>query len=408
MLSVREKQILAQPMKRHLATLAIAGLLVADLHSQELNTGPAAGTALTPVKAYGVGGPHPGAFAGKEFDVAGEIGDGPGAILFMHELTRNILPVVRGLDQFGAEYSLKGFKTFVLMLSPDRTAAESRLKAVNGSLKLRNPVVLSLDGAEGPGNYALNRKATLSLVLVDKGKVVRTHAYTDVNAEDEGILRGWVEEIVGSIPENLGEYRQLAKANLPKEAGALRSLAVEQAVEIKRLQAQVKRLKEQQGGRYGGMRPDRRNMQRGAQPQMRREGAAREGEAKRPDSRRGEGAPKRSEGRGGEGSRRGGERDMKKESGGDAKPQRQGRPPEDPQLNSLLRSFIRQTNDDARADEVFAQIAARAKESDALRAEAVEMFKLMLSFRDRYGTKHAQELAEGFLKENAKPAKRGR
>ncbi len=393
-------------MKRHLALIAIAGLLVADLHSQELNTGPAVGTALTPVKAYGVGGPHPGAYAGKEFDVAGEIGDGPGAILFMHELTRNILPVVRGLDQFGSEYSLKGFKTFILMLSPDRTAAESRLKAVNGSLKLRNPVVLSLDGAEGPGNYALNRKATLSLALVDKGKVVRTHAYTDVNAEDEGILRGWVEEIVGAIPENLGEYRQLAQANLPKGAGELRSLAVEQAVEIRRLQAQVKRLKEQQGGRYGGMRRDPRNMQRGAQPQMRREGAGREGagregDAKRPEGRRGEGTPKRSEGRGGE-------RGMKKEGGSDAKPERQGRPPEDPQLNSLLRSFIRQTNDDARADEVFAQITDRAKESDKLRGEAVEMFKLMLSFRDRYGTKHAQELAEGFLKEHAKPARRGR
>lgn len=382
-------------MKRHVALFAIAGLLVGELHSQDLKTGPSAGTKLTPVKAYGVGGPHPGPYTGREFDVAREIGDGPGAILFMHELTRNILPVVRGLDQFGSEYSLKGFKTFTLMLSPDRTAAESRLKAVNGSLKLRNPVVLSLDGAEGPGNYALNRKATLSLVLVDGGKVVRTHAYTDVNAEDEGILRGWVEEMVGSIPENLGDYREMAKANLPKEAGELRSLAVEQAVEIRRLQAQVARLKEQQGGRYG-MRQDPRNMRRGEQPKMRRDGAAREGGSQRPDGRRGEGAG------------RGGEREMKKDGGSDAKPQRQGRPPEDPELNSLLRSFIRQTNDDSRADEVFGQIQARAKESDELRVEAVEMFRLMLSFRDRYGTKHAQELAEGFLKENAKPAKRGR
>ena len=85
-------------------------------------------------------------------------------------------------------------------------------------------------------------------------------------------------------------------------------------------------------------------------------------------------------------------------------PNRVGKPPEDPQLNSLLRSFIRQTNDDARADTVYGEIVARAAESAALNSEVVEMFKLMLSFRDRYGTTHAQSLAEGFLKEHLAPA----
>ncbi len=372
--------------------IIMAGALAATIagaHSQELQTGPSPGTAITPVMAYGSGGPHGGRYAGREFDAAAEIGDGPGALLFIHELTRNILPVVRGLDRFGSEYSVKGFRSFTLMLSPDRTATETRLKAVNGSLKLRNPVLLSLDGAEGPGNYALNRKAALSLILVDKGKVVRTKAFTDVNQEDEGILRGWIEELAGAIPSDPAEYRRLFAANLPKDAEALRALAVEQAGEIRRLQAQVDRLQEQGGGRYS-MRPNRRGAQEGNQPRMQREG-----------DERGEAKPE---------ARRGGERGkaMKKEETAKPKAQRQGKPPEDPELNSLLRSFIRQTNDDAQADEVFAKIEARAKESDALNAEAVEMFKLMLSFRDRYGTEHAQSLAEGFLKQHDKSAKRGR
>ena len=84
------------------------------------------------------------------------------------------------------------------------------------------------------------------------------------------------------------------------------------------------------------------------------------------------------------------------------KPKRQGKPPEDSKLNALLRSFIRKTNDEAKADEVYARITKRAGESDALKGEAIEMFKLMLSFRDRYGIEHAQKLAEGFLKEHAK------
>ena len=77
---------------------------------------------------------------------------------------------------------------------------------------------------------------------------------------------------------------------------------------------------------------------------------------------------------------------------------RQGKPPEDPELNSLLRSFIRKTHDAAQVDAIFADIEKRAGLNDDLKTEAVEMFKLMLSFRDRYGSDHAQELAEGFLK----------
>ena len=76
---------------------------------------------------------------------------------------------------------------------------------------------------------------------------------------------------------------------------------------------------------------------------------------------------------------------------------REGGPPSDSALNAMLRSFIRQTNDTATNDATFGEIKARANESDDLHSQTVEMFKLMLSFRDRYGTEHAQELAESFL-----------
>lgn len=374
-------------MKYPAAFFALFALSTANAFSQDIATGPAPGAALTPVMAYGAGGVHSGPYAGREFDAVKEIGDGPGALLFIHELTRNILPVIRGVDQAGSEYSVMGFKSFTLMLSPDRTEAENKLKAANGSLKLRNPIVLNLDGAEGPGNYALNRKAALSLILVNKGKVVRTHAFADVNAEDETIVRGWIEEMTGPIPTNPNEYRKLVEAQLPKDGEALRAMALSQAVEIHQLHARLKRLQEQSGGQYG-MAPNRQKTRNAPAPQM------------RPGAARGEGPPNA--------EREGGKA---KAGDGDApKPmatQRQGKAPEDPQLNELLRSFIRQTNKVPLADKIFADIQARAKVSDELRGEAVEMFKLMLSYRDRYGSKHAQSLAEGFLKEHA-PSQKGR
>ena len=45
-----------------------------------------------------------------------------------------------------------------VFLFGDRVAGEERLKAAAGSLKLRPRVGLSLDGAEGPGNYGLNKE----------------------------------------------------------------------------------------------------------------------------------------------------------------------------------------------------------------------------------------------------------
>jgi hypothetical protein len=91
-----------------------------------------------------------------------------------------------------------------------------------------------------------------------------------------------------------------------------------------------------------------------------------------------------------------------------AKPaaKREGAPPDDDDLQSNLRTFIRKTNSDERNDEVYAGITARAAESPELKRQAREMFRLVLSLKDRYGTPHAHELAEGFLAKH--PTKRSR
>ncbi|MEM7012441.1 MAG: hypothetical protein AAF585_13270 [Verrucomicrobiota bacterium] len=322
-----------------------------------ITTGPPEGTDVTPVMAYAPVGPR----AGEEFDAAAAIGNRPGALLFIHELTRNGLPVIRGLDQIGAEFSLLGFRSHTLQLSDDRTEAETKLKAVNGSLKLQSPIVLSIEGGlDGPGNYALNRKAVLSLIMLKDGKVHKSVAFTDVNAEDQKLVRELIVEVSGELPTDAEELAAL----MPEDSTVLRILAAEQMLEIRRLRGQLAKLKEAQySNRMMGQRP-----------------AANQRPAARPAAAE----PKRGA-------------DESEEM-----PVREGKPPEDPELNALLRAFIRQDNDKEKVDEVYADITKRAAENDEMMAQAIDMFKLMLSFRDRYGTQDAQALAEGFLKEHAK------
>nr|NIP96381.1 hypothetical protein [Akkermansiaceae bacterium] len=230
---------LIDPLLGHTTRVALALLVLGqsallaqdDAGEAALVSGPAAGSELTPVKCYATDGPY----RGEEFDAVGKLGDSPGALLFVHELTRNTAPVLRGLDDLASEFSILGFKSFTILLTGDRTAGESQLKRVNGSLRLANPIVLSIDGAEGPGNYALNRKAALTLVFAGDGKVVESMALTDTGPNDVPVIREAIEGITGKIPEDPAELKKLIAGRLPGDPDRLKQFATEQAVELRRL-----------------------------------------------------------------------------------------------------------------------------------------------------------------------------
>ena len=359
-----------------LAGCFLLGLPLASTSAQEgtptpeLTTGPVAGSEIRPVQGYGVGGPHPGTYAGREWDVSQDIGNGPGALLFMHELTRNILPVIRGLDRLGVEYGALGFENYTLFLTDDRTASETKLKAVNSSLKLHRPILLSLDGPEGPGDYALNRKGALSLILFDEGKVVKSIAFTDVNAEDEERVRNWIESLLGDLPESPDAYREKVIASLPDDPASLQDQVADQAVQLRQLTRQVarlqERLQEMQLARMLGTGPPPANRNPNPRERMGRE--PREARPAAPT------AP-------------------------DPKPDAAatGAPPTDPELSELFRSLVRQNQADAQVDEIHARILARVKESPELKTEVTSMYHFMLRFPDRYGSDHARALATRFV-----------
>ena len=341
----------------------VLGLMAQNGQAADIVSGPPTGSLLAPVNSYALHGPH----KGREFDAAKSLGQAPGALLFIHELSRNIIPMLRGLDDLTSEYSVLGFRSHTLLLHDDRTSAENRLKAINGSLKLAHPIILSLDGLEGPGDYALNRRAALTIVLTKGGQVTRSVALTDTGQHNLPELREWVEAVAGKIPADPDELRKMIAGNLPKGVDAVRELAVNQGVQLQKLRARLARVENgQMNSRMQQRKPQR--MKRDAPNAARRQANARD----------------------------------------QAKPavKREGAPPDDDELQSNLRAFIRKTNSDERNDEVYAGITARAAKSAELTRQAREMFRLVLSLKDRYGTLHAHGLAEGFLAKH--PAKRQR
>ena len=328
-----------------LLSIAIAGSLSGQAVEGQavearLVSGPPAGTLLTKVEVHAASGPH----AGTTFDAAATLARAPCALLFVHELTRNTAPMIRALDRLGTEYGLLGFRSFTVMLADDRTAAEKQIERSSTSLGMRNPLVVSVDGSDGPGGYGLNRKCTLTLLLGNGGRVTRAVGFTDTGPQDVAPLETWIAELTGPLPKDPAGWRQLLGKRFPASDSELLDLTSGLLVQVRKL--------EQDGPRMRG-RPER--------------------DAAAPASA----VPTT------------------------AKP-REGKAPDDAELRTLLRAVIQKTASEADLDEVFRQVDARVGDDAALKLQAVEMFKLVLSLG--YGTDAAQTRAKIYLAAHSTPA----
>ena len=334
-----------------LGLLVIACPSLAQGPEAALPSGPPAGAPLPACRVFAPSGQ----FAGTEFDVAARIGQGPGALLFVHELTRNTAPMISGLDRLAVQLAWTGLQTHTVRVAPDRTEAELGSQRSSDALGLHCPIVVSVDGAEGPGGYALDRKATLTLVLANDGKVVRSVAFTDTGRSDLQKLRGLIEEVTGPVPTDAASLRKAMEARLTRDPEQLRRLAIEMALLVQRVDAVNE----------ARMQRQRDNQQRQMQRQQQGGGQEQAEGQKRPDSN---------------------------------KP-REGKAPEDDKLRDLLRRCIQRGADAAELDAAFAAIEERIGDDAGLRKQGVEMFKLMLSLD--YGNDDAKARARKFVDQHA-------
>lgn len=332
--------------------LALAALLPAQepedtaTEKPAIQSGPPAGTELTRVSVYAPTGPH----QGQTFDVAKKIGAAPGCLMFVHTVNREVAPVIRALDNMELEYGILGFKSFTIRLGADRTELETATQRHSTAMGMRNPMVVSTDGIEGPGNYALNRKAYLTVVLTKNGKVHRSIAITDTGQKDVARLRKWIEEVAGTLPKNRAELMQ----RLPDDPDVLKQLVASLYDQVKR---QAEQLQRRPGQRRRGM--DRRR-------------------------------------RGGEGRR---------EQAPTSRPQLAGKIPDDAELQSLMRGLIQKTNTKEDVDDLFAQVDKRVGQDKDLQSQAVEGFKRLLS--TTYGTDYARQRLQKYVQSyGPKPEKK--
>jgi hypothetical protein len=169
----------------------LAGLFLA---ASDFPSGPQVGDKLPPCKVQAFSGPE----AGKEMELVKQIKGGPALVIFVHKITRPALKLLRPIDKAAADLiEAKKIHGHIVWLAEDKQKAEEYLKRAKDSLNLQTPIAICLDGKDGPATYGLNDKVTLTILLVNHGKVVGNFALADPNETDARKILPALKKLVG-------------------------------------------------------------------------------------------------------------------------------------------------------------------------------------------------------------------
>ncbi len=327
-----------------LPALAALSVAVPAASQEPIFSGPQPGEKTTALRAVAVTGPD----AGKEVDPVTAAAGAPTVLVFIHGIERSIVPLLTTIDQYGKEKASR-LKTQFVALSEDRVAAEKQLPLVARSLRLQSPLALSLDGPEGPGNYGLNKKCLMTVILSRDNKVTANFALVQPGIADAPKVLAKMAELAGDpMPPTAEELRARRVATTEQ-----RPLPAAQPLDLSRLDLNTQEgLREAVRLLAAEVRTLREEVQRLRGPN---------GAPGNPVMRPARPAP------------------------GTPLP---GAAPTDAKLLSLLRAFIQPTNDPATVDRVLAEVEAYVKTDADLRKQAIDGWVRVLHLK--YGTEYAQ------------------
>lgn len=182
-----------------LAMVYGSSVVVEAGQDEPLFSGPQPGEKLPAFVARGVFDEA----AGKEIDFVTSAGDQPVVLIFVHDVNRQSVSLVRVLSQYTSEKAADQIRTGIVLLHDDVTEAEKTLKRIRHALAPKAPIAVSLDGKEGPGSYGLNRKVMLTILVGQKGIVTANYALVQPSLQVDlpKILESIVALTGGQMPK---------------------------------------------------------------------------------------------------------------------------------------------------------------------------------------------------------------
>ena len=154
-------------------------------------SGPQAGEKLTTFKVIDAAGTT----AGKEREL-NPAKDPVVVLVFVSAIERSIVPLLTVVDEYGFD-KRESLKTDFVFLGDDRVALAKRVPLVVQSLRIQCPATISTDGAEGPGNYGLNKSVIMTIVVAKEGRVTANFALVQPGMADAPAVIAAIAKAVG-------------------------------------------------------------------------------------------------------------------------------------------------------------------------------------------------------------------
>lgn len=175
-------------MRRYgLVACLAAGLVALPAVRADIESGPKAGEKVAALKAYGAVGD----VENKEADFAAARKDAPTIYLFVAAEEGGIpvggRPAGRFMKVLDGEVAKVEGAAIVAVWLGDKAFEKHKdyLPRIGMSLKFEKTQLAAFDGEKsGPDKWGINPDAHLTVVVVNKGKVVKSFAYTTVNETD--------------------------------------------------------------------------------------------------------------------------------------------------------------------------------------------------------------------------------
>jgi hypothetical protein len=382
-----------------ITTTVAMGVRLNGLAADKVFSGPQRGERTTSFNVLELTGPN----EGKERDAVIENAGAPTALVFVHAIERSLVPLLRVVDQYGAERTNR-LKTEIVFLTADRIEGEQRVKAAARSLQLQSRVGLSLDGAEGPGNYGLNKQCMMTIVAAKENKVTANFALVQPGIADAPNVIEALARACGDISpptvEQLGE-RQAARTRAANERAAQKqrqatvmerpatvmerpATVMERPATVMERPATVMERPAPSVERGRGESVDFSKFDLNSETGLRDAVRALLGEVRNLRTELAELSGR-------------GISPAKQDNAAKPKEGFPGAVPTDEKLQGLLRRFIRPTNDDATVDQLLAEIESHIKGNADLTKQAIDGWTRILHFGDTYGTAYARKVGREFL-----------
>jgi len=213
------------------------------LNGQEsVFSGPQPNEPIIPFQVRSLSGPD----AGKQVDYVAKAAGKPLLLIFVHDLNRQSISLVRNLTAYSAKRTGDGLEIGVVLLQDDANEAEKNFQRMKHAFNAETATGVSLEGREGPGSYGLNRLVTLTILICREDKVVANYTLVQPSLQVDlpKIVKSITELIGGAVPpleELIGKDAMRAmqtdrKDKAPDMSGVMRSLIQKTATEEKVIQ----------------------------------------------------------------------------------------------------------------------------------------------------------------------------